>query len=82
MLDKLLNIMDAACKWGNKNLETSIQFPKPRKKSIIFSAVSSGIISSAILVYGLFLNKKWILLFGGLGIISSVFIYRQSVKND
>lgn len=82
MLDKLLNIMDVACKWGNKNLGTSIQFPKPTKKSMVFSAFSSGIISSATLVYGLFFNKKWILLFGALGIISSVFIYRQSEKNN
>ncbi|GAB0171358.1 hypothetical protein LSPCS325_47950 [Lysinibacillus sp. CTST325] len=82
MLDKLLNIMDAACKWGNKNLGTSIQFPKPTNKSMVSSALSSGIIGSAILVYGLIFNKKWILLFGGLGIISSVFIYRQSVKED
>ncbi|MFJ7183277.1 hypothetical protein [Lysinibacillus xylanilyticus] len=82
MLDKLLSIMDVACSWGNKNLGTSIQFPKPTKKSMLFSAFSSGIISSVILVYGLFLNKKWILLFGGLGIISSIFIFRQRVKND
>ncbi|MGM1047728.1 MAG: hypothetical protein ACQEXX_16525 [Bacillota bacterium] len=81
MLDKLHNIMDAACKWGNKNLGTSIQFPKPTKKSMVSSAFSSGIIGSAILTYGFFFNNKWILLFGGLGIISSVFIYRQSVKN-
>jgi len=81
MLDKIHIIMGAACNWGNKNLGTSIQFPKPTKKSIVFSAFSSGIIGSAILMYGLFFNSKWILLFGGLGIISSVFIYRQSVKN-
>lgn len=80
MLDKMYMIMNAACKWGNKNLGTSIRFPKPIKKSIVFSAFSSGIIGSAILAYGFFFNKKWILLFGGLGIISSVFIYRQSVK--
>jgi len=82
MLDKLHTIMDEACNWGNKNLGTPIRFPKPRKKSIVFSAFSSGIISSTILIYGLFFNKKWILLFGGLGIISSVFIFRQSVKKD
>ncbi|MDM5248689.1 MULTISPECIES: hypothetical protein [unclassified Lysinibacillus] len=80
MLDKLQNIMDAACKWGNKNLGTSIQFPKPTKKSMVSSAFSSGIIGSVILVFGLFFNNKWILLVGGLGIISSVFIYRQSEK--
>ena len=80
MLDKLQNIMDAACKWGNTNLGTSVQFPKPTKKSMISSAFSSGIIGSAILIYGLFFSKIWGLLFGGLGIISSVFIYRQSVK--
>ncbi|WP_338749372.1 hypothetical protein [Bacillus sp. FJAT-52991] len=82
MLDKIHIIMDAACKWGNKNLGTSIRFPKPTKKSIVFSAFSSGSIGSAILMYGFFFNNKWILLFGGLGIISSVFIYRQSAKND
>ncbi|MEY9977315.1 hypothetical protein [Lysinibacillus sp. RC79] len=82
MLDKLHTIMDEACKWGNKNLGTSIRFPKPTKNSMAFSAFSSGIISSVILIYGLSFNKKWILLFGGLGIISSVFIFRQSVKND
>ena len=82
MLDKIHTIMDTACKWGNKNLGASIQFPKPTKKSIVSSAFSSGIIGSAILMYGLLFNNKWILLFGGLGIISSVFIYRQSVKND
>jgi len=81
MLDKIHIIMGAACNWGNKNLGTSIQFPKPTKKSIVFSAFSSGIIGSAILMYGLFFNNKWIFIFGGLGIISSVFIYRQSVKN-
>lgn len=32
MLDKMYTIMDAACEWGNKNLGTSIQFPKPTKK--------------------------------------------------
>ncbi|MGE7998062.1 hypothetical protein ACQKOF_05195 [Lysinibacillus sp. NPDC093190] len=82
MLDKLHTIMDEACKWGNKNWGTSIRFPTPTKNFMVSSAFSSGIISSAILIYGLFFNKKWILLFGGLGIISSVFIYRQSVKND
>ncbi|KOP70250.1 hypothetical protein AMS59_20720 [Lysinibacillus sp. FJAT-14745] len=80
MLDKLYTIMDTACNWGNKNWGTSIRFPKPIKKSIVFSAFSSGIISSALLIYGIFFNKKWVLLFGGLGIISSVFIFRQSVK--
>lgn len=74
--------VDAACKWGNKNLGPSIQFPKPTNKSIVSSAFSSGIIGSAILVYGFIFNKKWILLFGALGIISSVFIYRQSVKDE
>ncbi|MDR0266632.1 hypothetical protein [Paenibacillus sp.] len=82
MLDKIHIIMDAACKWGNKSLGISIQFPRPTKKSMVFSAFSNGIIGSAILMYGLFFNNKWISLFGGLGIISSVFIYRQSVKND
>ncbi|KOP78642.1 hypothetical protein AMS59_12530 [Lysinibacillus sp. FJAT-14745] len=80
MLDKMYMIMDAACEWGNKNLGTSIRFPKPTKKSIVFSAFSSGIIGSAILVYGFFSNHVWILLLGSLGIISSVFIYQQSVK--
>ncbi|MGA3674615.1 hypothetical protein [Lysinibacillus agricola] len=80
MLDKLQNIMDAACKWGNKNLGTSIQFPKPTKKSMVTSAFSSGIIGSAILMYGFSFNNKWILLVGGLGIISSIFIYQQSKK--
>ncbi|MFF2176179.1 hypothetical protein ACFVT8_06950 [Lysinibacillus sp. NPDC058147] len=82
MLDKLHTIMDAACNWGNKNWGTSIRFPIPRQRSMVFSAFSSGIIGSAILIYGLFFNKKWILLVGGLGIISSVFIFRQGVKKD
>lgn len=56
MLDKLQNIMDTACKWGNKNLGTSIQFPKPTKKSIVASVFSSGIISSVMTLYGLFLR--------------------------
>jgi len=80
MLDKMYTIMDAACEWGNKNLGTSIQFPKPTKKYMVSNAFSSGIIGSAILMYGLFFNNIWILLVSGLGIISSVFIYRQSVK--
>lgn len=80
MLDKMYTIMDAACEWGNKNLGTSIRFPKPTKKSIVFSAFSSGIICSVILMYGFFSNHLWVALFGGLGIISSVFIYQQSVK--
>ncbi|KOS60228.1 hypothetical protein FJQ98_11185 [Lysinibacillus agricola] len=82
MLDKLQKIMDVACKWGNENFGTSIQFPKPTKKSMVSSAFSSGIISSVITIYGLFLKNIWILLFGGLGILSSVFIYRKGVKND
>ena len=73
-------IMVAACKWGNKNFGTSIQFPSPTKKSIVFSTFSSACIGSAILAYGFFSNQLWILLFGGLGITSSVFIYQQSVK--
>ena len=82
MLDKLQNIMDAACKWGNKNLGTSIQFPKPTKKSMVFSAFSTGIIGSIMTSYGLIFKNIWVLLFGGLGILSSVFIYRQRGKND
>jgi len=82
MLDILQNIMDTACKWGNKNLGTSIQFPKPTKKSIVASVFSSGIISSVMTIYGLLFKNIWVLLFGGLGIISSVFIYRQSEKNE
>ncbi|MGE7113550.1 hypothetical protein [Lysinibacillus sp. NPDC047702] len=80
MLDKMYTIMDVACKWGNKNLGISIQFPKPTKKSMVSSAFSSGIIGCVILIYGLVFYNTWILLVGGLGIISSVFIYRQSVK--
>lgn len=80
MLDKMYLIMDVACKWVEKNFGTLIQFPKPTKKSIVFSTFSSGIIGSAILAYGFFSNQVWILLFGGLGIISSVFIYQQTVK--
>ncbi|MCL1699477.1 hypothetical protein [Lysinibacillus sp. Bpr_S20] len=82
MLDKLQSIMDAACKWGNKNMGTSIQFPKPTKKSIVSSAFSSGIIGSVMTIYGLLFKNIWILLFGGLSIISSIFIYLQSEKND
>ncbi|MGE7688339.1 hypothetical protein ACQKMI_03915 [Lysinibacillus sp. NPDC097214] len=82
MLDKLQNIMDVACKWGNKSMGTSIQFPKPTKKSMVSSAFSSGIISSVMTFYGLLFKNIWVLLFGGIGIISSVFIYRQSEKND
>lgn len=82
MLDKLQNIMDMACKWGNKNLGTSIQFPKPTKKSIVAGVFLSGIISSVMTIYGLLFKNIWVLLFGGFGIISSVFIYRQSEKNE
>ena len=80
MLDKMYTIMDAACKWGNKNLGTSIPFPKPTKKSMVSSAFSSGIFASAMLMYGLFFNNTWILLVGVLGLISSVVIYRHNVK--
>lgn len=80
MLNKMYVIMDAACQWGNKNMRTSIQFPKPTKKSMIFSAFSSAIISSVIVIYGFFFSSIWMLFVGGLGIISSVFIYLHSVK--
>jgi len=80
MLDKLQNIMDAACKWGN--LGTSIQFHKPTKKSMVSSAFSSGSIGSVMTIYGLLFKNIWVLLFGVLGIISSVFIFRESEKND
>lgn len=80
MLDKLQNIMDAACKWGNKNLGTSIQFPKPTKNSMVSSAFSSGIIGSVMTIYGLLFKNIWVLLFGVLGIISSVFIFGKVKK--
>lgn len=74
----MIKEVNQACGKLNEALGISVRLPNPGKKAVKSAAVCNLIAGAGLIAAGAVFSSKWCAAFGGLGIVSSIILRKES----
>lgn len=74
----MIKEVNQACKKLNNTLGISVELPNPKKKALKTAAVCNLAVGAGLVAAGILFTSKSCALLGGIGVISSVVLRKES----
>ncbi len=76
--DKMMKKVNQACEKLNRRLGISVELPNPKKKALKTAAACNLVVGAGLVAAGIFFPSKSCALLGGISVISSVVLRKES----
>ena len=74
----MIKEINHACEKLNEKLGVSVSLPNPKKKTLKATSVCNFVVGAGLAAVGVVFSSKWCTVLGGIGIVSSVVLHRES----